>query len=583
MIYIHTLKSRRYLIGLFFFVLISLIFFGGVRSASAAYITSWTSPVTSGVYFSNQAVPITGTWYYFSGGQLLRMIAYSIDGTNWTTCANNIWDGSNTSGAFSCSGMFPPGVHVLRLMAVGATGLPVGGASIYYETYLRTITVYAPGSGPVPTVMTLSAGNITSSSATLNGYADLRGLSSGMGWFRYDTNPANLNCAADSGGTRSADYVFIDPFAAFGLGLPPQTTYSYNISISGLSVGTTYYYCAIAASANGRGNGTIGSFTPAPPPPTVQTIGYTIVDSSNATLRARANPQGNESIGWFRYGTTNPGFSCLDTFGTRVPASGGTALGSGTSLVDYSIPISSLTLGTRYYYCAIASNSVGTGRGSVLSFTMALSNLLSENLMLANGLLIEGQNVRFRATVRNSSTVSTGASFSNSFTYRWGSSGLWIPLSTRIESPMNSGSSRTHTSNPLPLSSGGTLQVQYCTDDTFQIGELDEADNCITQTFTVTGITPPPPLLSTPELSATGRIVTEGSTVALSWDTNNGDETLCTLSGGTISTNPLTPTSGDAETGTTDVTVLAKTTYTLSCPHGSNSVTIEIVPRGFET
>ncbi len=561
-----------------------LVFCSTVQSAEA-YITSFTS-YPSGGYTIGQTITLSGTFAYPAAGAPYptMVVGYWLDGVYANCWINPNYPGVGVSGTWNCTlPVLGPGVHSFQVVDVH--NAPMSGYAWPMGTPYTpsTFTVYPAGSGPIPTVMTLSAANITSSSATLNGYADLRGLNSGMGWFRYDTNPSNLNCAADSGGTRTASYTFVDPFAGFPFtpAPPPMTTYSYGISISGLSVGTTYYYCAIAASANGIGAGTIRSFTPAPPPPTVQTVGHTIIDASSATLRARANPQGNESIGWLRYSTTNPGPSCPDTFGTRVPGSGGVPLGSGTNMVEYSVPISPLTLGTRYYYCAFASNSIGTGRGSVLSFTMALSNIFSENLILASGVLTEGQNVRFRATYENSSAVSTGAGFSNSFMYRWGTSGVWLPVSTHTGSSLSPGQSRTNTSNSLSLSSGGELQVQYCADVNSEVGESNESDNCIVETFTVTGSIPVPPIA--PELSLSPRIVTEGETATLSWDTHNGNESLCTLIGGTLGANPLSPTSGDVNLGSVSIQVNARTTYTLACPHGSDTVTTEIIPQGFET
>ena len=89
-----------------------------------------------------------------------------------------------------------------------------------------------------------------------------------------------------------------------------------------------------------------------------------------------------------------------------------------------------------------------------------------------------------------------------------------------------------------------------------------------------------------PDLTSSSRVVDPGPSgvpVDLSWDTNNGNEALCTLTGGLIPTNPLTPSAGNPEQGSTSVTISARTTYTLTCPNGTDSVTIEIIPRGTET
>ena len=80
-----------------------------------------------------------------------------------------------------------------------------------------------------------------------------------------------------------------------------------------------------------------------------------------------------------RTGSTRPAGSatarrnpatCNDTFGTRAPAAGGTALGAGSSPVRRTRrPLTGLTPGTTYYFCAIAANASGTAFGAVLSFT----------------------------------------------------------------------------------------------------------------------------------------------------------------------------------------------------------------------
>ncbi|HRI05229.1 MAG TPA: right-handed parallel beta-helix repeat-containing protein, partial [Pyrinomonadaceae bacterium] len=103
-------------------------------------------------------------------------------------------------------------------------------------------------------------------------------------------------------------------------------------------------------------------------PPVVTTAAATLVTTNTATLNGSANPNGAAATGWFRYSTTSPG-TCNDTFGIRAPASGGTSLGSGSSPVAFSEPITGLNSLTTYYYCAIASNTAGTGFGSVQSFT----------------------------------------------------------------------------------------------------------------------------------------------------------------------------------------------------------------------
>jgi hypothetical protein len=106
-----------------------------------------------------------------------------------------------------------------------------------------------------------------------------------------------------------------------------------------------------------------------PQAPTVTTNAATSITTSAATLNGAGNPNGGASTtGWFRYSTTSPG-TCNTTFGTRAPASGGSALGSGTSSVNYAQGITGLAASTTYYYCAIVNNEGGTTTGSIQSFT----------------------------------------------------------------------------------------------------------------------------------------------------------------------------------------------------------------------
>ena len=212
-----------------------------------------------------------------------------------------------------------------------------------------------------PTVSTSAATMITTSSAVLNGSGNPNGEAT-TGWFRI--SPTNPGTCDDTFGTR------VPALSGTDLGTGASSV-PYGITTTGLSAGVTYYFCAIVSNASGMAFGGIFSFT-VPAQPTVVTGGVTGVTSTGATLQGSANPNASSATGWFRYSTTNPG-TCNDSFGTRAPASGGSSLGSGTSLVDYTRGITGLTPGATYYYCAIADNAHGMSFGAVQSFT-ALAN-----------------------------------------------------------------------------------------------------------------------------------------------------------------------------------------------------------------
>jgi len=264
-----------------------------------------------------------------------------------------------------------------RMPSSGGTALGAGSADVPYSQALTGLTsgvtyyycaiasnsqgtrfgaVLSFTTQAAPTVTTLAATSVTSTDATLEGSANPNGTAS-TGWFRYSTT--NPGTCTDAFGIRTP--------AAGGTSLGSGTSaVAFSQPLSGLTSGTTYYYCAIASSAIGTGFGTVQSFVTLAAP-TVTTQAATAVTGSGATLNASGNPNAAATTGWFRYDTTDPG-TCDDSFGTRAPASGGTALGSGTSAVAFSQTLSGLAAATTYYYCAIGSNSVGTSYGAVMSF-----------------------------------------------------------------------------------------------------------------------------------------------------------------------------------------------------------------------
>jgi MYXO-CTERM domain-containing protein len=208
-----------------------------------------------------------------------------------------------------------------------------------------------------PDVTTEAATDVGSSAATLNGTAHPNQLAS-TAYFRYDAaDPGTCN---DTFGTRAPASGGTTVAALAG-------STAFSEAITGLAPGRTYYFCAIAQNAAGTSFGLVLSFTTAPDAPDVVTNPATSVEPTSAQLNGAANPNGDAATGHFRLDTVHPG-ACNDTFGTRFPATGGTALGGGVAQVAFSEQAASLVPGTRYYFCAIASNSVGTGHGEVLTF-----------------------------------------------------------------------------------------------------------------------------------------------------------------------------------------------------------------------
>src|SRR3989344_5615636 len=92
--------------------------------------------------------------------------------------------------------------------------------------------------------------------------------------------------------------------------------------------------------------------------PSVTTNTVTNVAASSATLGGYVNPNGtSDTTRWFEMGTTQ-------SLGISTPH-----IAQGTSAVNYSVAVSSLSSNTTYYYRAAAQNSVGTAYGAIRSFT----------------------------------------------------------------------------------------------------------------------------------------------------------------------------------------------------------------------
>ncbi len=245
----------------------------------------------------------------------------------------------------SIAGLTPGTTYYFCAIVQSAEGLALGT--------VQTFTT--PGA---PTATTLAATGVSSSGATLQGNANPNGANA-SGWFRYSTvNPGSAN---DTFGTRAP----ASGGAALGGGTSAQ---NFSQALAGLLPATTYYYCAVAANAEGVAFGAIRSFTTTPTPPSVATGSATGRTGTSATLNGTVNPGGDASTAWFRYSTVSPG-TANDTFGTRAPASGGSAIAAGSSSVAVSQAIAGLSPGTTYFYCAIAQNSVGTGFGTLQTFT----------------------------------------------------------------------------------------------------------------------------------------------------------------------------------------------------------------------
>jgi hypothetical protein len=233
-----------------------------------------------------------------------------------------------------------------------ACAIASNAAGLGFGSVLRVQTPAAPN------VSTKPAEAVSASEATLRGLAN-SGAASGSAWFRYSTvKPAQCN---DSFGTRGP---------ASGIVLDAGKDTALTQRITGLSVGTSYYFCALASNASGLSVGTLERFTTLGAP-VVSTSSASEVGTQTATLNGSAQSTGVAATAYFRYGTSNPGV-CSDTFGTRFPATGGVAIPADMATA-YKVRLTNLQRGATYYFCALASNASGISVGEVLNFSGAVA------------------------------------------------------------------------------------------------------------------------------------------------------------------------------------------------------------------
>ena len=117
----------------------------------------------------------------------------------------------------------------------------------------------------------------------------------------------------------------------------------------------------LAACGGGGGGGGGGAKTPV-----TTTLAALPITTDNATLNGAVNPNGDNTVAWFEWGT-NSGLSPFN----KTPDQ---TLGSGSADIPLTFKLTGLTTGTTYYFRVAASNSSGTAKGTIVSFLTAAPN-----------------------------------------------------------------------------------------------------------------------------------------------------------------------------------------------------------------
>jgi gliding motility-associated-like protein len=214
--------------------------------------------------------------------------------------------------------------------------------------------------GPIgPMVSTISATNVTSTSATLNGTVNARGNATSLISIRYSTVKADV----DGGNGTEA---IVNPSSISG-----SSATNISANVSGLTPSTTYYFRTSATNSGGNANGATLSFTtsvPTPIAPLVTTELASNVMTTSATLKGTVNPRGSVTTALsIRYSVLK----------TEVDGGNATLVSvtpssvSGSSVMSISSSVTGLAPATTYYFRASATTAGGTANGATLSFTTA--------------------------------------------------------------------------------------------------------------------------------------------------------------------------------------------------------------------
>jgi glycosidase len=180
-------------------------------------------------------------------------------------------------------------------------------------------------------------------------------------------NSATISASVNPNGAATTVYFEYGPTSAYGTltanqSIPTGTTYvTRNASLTDLVPGTTYHYRVVATNSAGTTYGPDATFTTTitVPETTAITSPASSITTNAAVLNGIVNPNGNPTTAYFQYGIL------ANQLTERTPDQ---SLGSGSSALNISAPLSGIQPDTVYFYRVVATNPIKTVTGATISF-----------------------------------------------------------------------------------------------------------------------------------------------------------------------------------------------------------------------